>query len=58
MSDLDDAIRKHMTRIIVEENRPFCYLDFLKFEVEHKEYHTSHGTFRNKVVFYGFYIPP
>jgi hypothetical protein len=49
MSDLDDAIKQHMTHIVFEEHRPFSYLDFLHFEVGATEYKMTHGTFRNKV---------
>jgi len=31
------------------EKRPFSYLDFLKFEIDDKQYEMKHGTFRNKV---------
>lgn len=42
-------MRKHMRHTVLNEHRPFSYLDFLTFEVDGKEYHMSHGTFRNKI---------
>lgn len=49
MSDLDDAMEDHMAYVVFKEHRPFSYRDFLRFEVEGKEYGMAHGTFRNKV---------
>lgn len=46
---LDTAMKKHIIYIILEEKRPFSYLDFLRFEVEGEEYQMDHGTFRNKI---------
>ena len=46
---LDYAMKVHMQRIVRGENRPFCYLDFLEFEVEGKKYGMTHGTYRNKI---------
>jgi hypothetical protein len=40
---------KHIAHIVLEEHRPFSYLDFLQFEVDGKEYRMQHGTFRNKI---------
>ena len=48
-SKLDDAIENHMNYIVHTEYRPFCYYDFLSFEVDGKKYRMTHGTFRNKV---------
>jgi hypothetical protein len=49
MSKLDEAMLKHMRHIVLNEYRPFSYLDFLTFEVDGREHLMSHGTFRNKV---------
>jgi hypothetical protein len=46
---LDYAMKVHMQRIVRVEKRPFCYLDFLDFEVDGKRYKMTHGTFRNKI---------
>jgi hypothetical protein len=46
---LDYAMNVHMQRIVRGENRPFCYRDFLEFEVDGKKYSMTHGTFRNKI---------
>jgi hypothetical protein len=39
----------HIYHIIHEEQRPFSYLDFTRFQVDGHEYKTAHGTFRNNV---------
>jgi hypothetical protein len=49
MSELDCAMMKHISNIVLEEHRPFSYRDFLRFEVDGKEYRMQHGTFRNKI---------
>lgn len=49
MSELDKAILKHISHIVLEEHRLFSYQDFLRFIVDEKEYHIVHGTFRNKI---------
>lgn len=49
MSELDQAMEKHMTYLVHSMNRPFSYRDFMVFEVDEKEYRMSHGTFRNKI---------
>ena len=46
---LDYAMKMHIQRIVRVEKRPFCYLDFLEFEVDDKKYTMTHGTFRNKI---------
>ena len=46
---LDYAMKVHMQRIVRFEKRPFCYLDFLEFEVDGIRYIMTHGTFRNKI---------
>jgi hypothetical protein len=49
MSRLNDAMCKHMTYIVLLQNRPFSYRDFLHFQLDGIEYAMSHGTFRNKI---------
>ena len=49
MSELDCAMMKHISNIVLEEHRPFSYRDFLQFKVDEKEYKIAHGTFRNKI---------
>lgn len=49
MSELDAAIQKRMEYLVLTEKRAFCVLDFRRFEIEGKEYHTSSGTYRNKL---------
>ena len=46
---LDNPMKVHMQRIVRGEKRPFCYRDFLEFEVDGKKYSMTHGTFRNKI---------
>jgi hypothetical protein len=46
---LDYAMKVHMQRIVRLEKRPFCYRDFLEFEVDGIRYSMTHGTFRNKI---------
>jgi hypothetical protein len=46
---LDYAMKVHMQRIVRLEKRPFCFRDFLDFEVDGKRYKMAHGTFRNKI---------
>ncbi|MGA9840926.1 MAG: hypothetical protein WBQ25_01280 [Nitrososphaeraceae archaeon] len=46
---LDYAMKVRMQRIVRVEKRPFCYRDFLEFEVDGKKYSMTHGTFRNKI---------
>jgi hypothetical protein len=50
MSKLDEAMLEHMRSITYAEHRPFSFLDFLRFEVNGKEYKMQHGTFRNKIM--------
>ena len=47
-SELEDAMLKHMKKIVYEENRPFSFLDFMKFNADGKSYSAQHGTIRNK----------
>ena len=49
MSDLTDAMIIHIHHLVHEEQRPFSYLDFMRFEVEGREFKMTHGTFRNNV---------
>ncbi len=49
MTKLDEAMQNRMASIVLSEHRPFCYFDFLQFEVEGFEHSMSHGTFRNKI---------
>lgn len=49
MSELDEVMKEHMAYIVLSENRPFCVRDFLRFEVDGKEYRMTAGTFRNKI---------
>ena len=44
----DKIILKHMKSLDNDEQRPFSYLDFLKFEVDNLDYEMSHGQIRNK----------
>jgi hypothetical protein len=49
MSELGDALMYRMSHLVFIEKRPFCYRDFLKFEIDGKVYRMKHGTFRNHV---------
>ncbi|MGA9845466.1 MAG: hypothetical protein WBQ25_24475, partial [Nitrososphaeraceae archaeon] len=49
MTKLDKAMQEHMASIVLSEHRPFCFLDFLQFEVNGFKHSTAHGTFRNKI---------
>jgi len=49
MSELDTAMMKYISHIVLEDHRPFSYRDFLQFEVDGNEYRMQHGTFRNKI---------
>jgi hypothetical protein len=49
LSDLTDAMIIHIHHLVHEEQKPFSYLDFMKFEVEGREFKMTHGTFRNNV---------
>jgi hypothetical protein len=39
----------HISHIIHEEQRPFSYRDFIRFEIDGQEFRMTHGTFRNNV---------
>jgi hypothetical protein len=49
LTELDDAMLKHMAYLVFVEKRPFSFKDFLGFEVDGKKYKMEHGTFRNKI---------
>jgi hypothetical protein len=49
MSELDEAMFKHIDYLVNVERRPFTFKDFVSFYVDGKEYHMKHGTFRNKI---------
>jgi hypothetical protein len=46
---LDYAMKMHIQRLVRVEKRPFCFRDFLDFEVNGERYSMTHGTFRNKI---------
>lgn len=46
---LDHPMKMHMQKLVLLEKRPFCYRDFLDFEVDGRRYSITHGTFRNKI---------
>lgn len=48
MSDLDEAMMEHMAYIVMSECRAFSSRDFLRFDVDGKEYNMAPGTIRNK----------
>jgi DNA-binding transcriptional ArsR family regulator len=39
----------HIYHLVHEELRPFSYVDFIKFQVDGREYGMAHGTFRNNI---------
>jgi hypothetical protein len=39
----------HIYHIVRHEQRPFSYVDLIKFEVDGQEYRMAHGTFRNNI---------
>jgi DNA-binding transcriptional ArsR family regulator len=49
LSDLIDAMIIHICHLVHDEQKPFSYLDFMKFEVDGLEFKMTHGTFRNNV---------
>lgn len=46
---IDYAMKMHIQRLVRVETKPFCYRDFLNFEVNGKKYTMTHGTVRNKI---------
>src|SRR5918995_6306894 len=49
MTELEEAMLQHMKTIVLEEQRPFFFGDFARFEVDGKEYRAKHGTYRNTI---------
>jgi hypothetical protein len=49
MSDLDNAMLEHIGFLVLSEKRPFCFKDFLYFQIDERPHGMKHGTFRNKV---------
>lgn len=49
LSDLIDAMIMHIHHLVHDKQRPFSYLDFIRFEVDGHDYRMAHGTFRNNV---------
>ena len=50
VSDLDSVLWKRMVEIVLNEKRPFSFVDFVPtFEVDERMYSISHGTLRNKI---------
>ena len=47
-SDLENAMLKHMKKIVYQESRPFSFLDFMEFKLDDKPYSARRGTIRNK----------
>jgi hypothetical protein len=42
-------MKVHINRLVRVEKRPFCFRDFLEFEVDGRKYSMTHGTYRNKI---------
>ena len=42
-----DAIRRRIREILVIDDRPFSFIDFLDFELDGVKYKFAHGTVRN-----------
>ncbi len=42
-----DIFLERMGCIVFLENRPFCYRDFLNFELNGRDHKFKHGTIRN-----------
>lgn len=49
MGELREAMITHMKYLVLQKHMPFSYLDFMRFEVNEKEYTMTHGTFRNNI---------
>jgi hypothetical protein len=49
LTELDDAMLKHIEYVNSHEKRAICVLDCRRFEVDGKEYEMTSGTFRNKI---------
>jgi len=44
----EDAMIKHIQKIVYEEHRPVSYFDFIQFKVDGETYNLASGTIRNK----------
>jgi hypothetical protein len=49
MSNLENAMLKHIQHIVNNEYRPFSFKDLLHFEHDGQSYHPKRGTIRNKL---------
>jgi len=49
MTELDDAMKAHMSYLVYNEHKPFSYKDFVYFKTNGNTYRMTHGTFRNKI---------
>lgn len=49
LTELDDAMLKHIEYVNSNEKRAICVLDCRRFEIDGKEYEMTGGTFRNKI---------
>jgi hypothetical protein len=47
---LFNAMKQRIKEIILEEDRPFSFVDFRRFELNCEAYEMKHGTFRNNIV--------
>jgi hypothetical protein len=43
-------MKQRIKEIILEEDRPFSFVDFRRFELNCEAYEMKHGTFRNNIV--------
>ena len=46
---MTNAMILHIHQLVHEEQRPFSYIDFIRFEVDGQQYQMAHGTFRNNI---------
>jgi hypothetical protein len=49
MSRLLGAMKLKIREIVLIEQRPVCYVDLRKFEINGEKYEMNHGTFRNNI---------
>jgi hypothetical protein len=42
-----NAMRKKIMQIVIQDERPFSFIDFKSFEIDGKRYELEHGTIRN-----------
>jgi len=49
MSRLSSAMKLKIREIVLLEQRPVCYIDLMKFEINGEKYEMDHGTFRNNI---------